>query len=157
MLTTEILITNILVQKWKIVTWRYLKLLPVYSILLCSTGTADRKLPNSHNNIFKLWSGTGFHWPPVDLTTKICNLSLSSWAKMVNFDWKCIFSHFRSKINSLLIPKKRFKFFQKTRFCSSLCRGIYFNRQTYFTKNRRVIWFNSYCSSHRPWSSVLRK
>ena len=53
---------NIVIQKWKIVMWHYLKLLLVCSILPCSTGTADQKRPNLPNNIFKPWLGTGIHW-----------------------------------------------------------------------------------------------
>ena len=108
-----------MVQKWKIVTWHYLKLHLVYSILLCSTGTADRKLPNSHNNIFNLWSGTGIHWPPVDLTTQIRSLHLTSWAKMA------IFESFPVKNNRSLNPKKRdSNFFKKRDFARACVEGF---------------------------------
>lgn len=65
------------------------------------------------------------------------------WKILKNFRW--------------WIRIKRFEFFQKTRFRSSLCRRIYFNRQADFTKNWWVIWFNSNCSSYWSRSSLLRK
>ena len=120
--------------------WHYLKLLQACSILPCSTGTADQKRPNSPNNIFKPWLGTGIHWP-------------------VPNNVFAIFENFReiSKKFRWWIRKKRFEFFQKTRFRSSLCRRIHFNRQADFTKNWWVIWFNSNCSSYWSRSSLLRK